>query len=173
VAPDELAPPLDELELLEEELLLEDELLDEELLLLEDELLDEELLELEDDDVLELLPDDPPPHPARTAASSKVPTSGVRASLEQQCARCSAASGLACSRSEMTDVDMVRAPIKDSVALPQDTLMATAGLVAGAGTSRVIDPAAAKDVLSPGRSRRNSVLLWGKAQTAPEMPHWR
>jgi hypothetical protein len=85
-------PPLDELAPLDEELLLlllEDELLeDPELLELlelleDDELVDEpELLELEDEGVLEPLPEDPPPHPARTAPSSAAPKSAALESLE-------------------------------------------------------------------------------------------
>ncbi|HEX2790507.1 MAG TPA: hypothetical protein VHN17_08770 [Steroidobacteraceae bacterium] len=82
-------PPLDELELLDEELLLlEDELLDEpELLELpEDELLDElellELLELVGEELPESVLEDPWPHPARTAASSTLPMSAIAESLE-------------------------------------------------------------------------------------------
>jgi hypothetical protein len=90
VPPDELEPPpLDELAPLDEELLLlllEDELLeDPELLELleDDELVDEpELLELEEEGVLEPLLEDPPPHPARTAASSVAPKSAALGSLE-------------------------------------------------------------------------------------------
>jgi hypothetical protein len=96
-------PPLEELAPLDEELLLllllEDELLEdpEPLELLElledDELVDEpELLELEEEGVLEPLPEDPPPHPARTAASSAAPKSAALESREPEHAHRFAAS---------------------------------------------------------------------------------
>jgi hypothetical protein len=156
---DELAPPDEELLLLLEEELLEDpELLE----LLEppedDELVDElELLELEGEDVLEPLLEDPPPHPARTAASSNAPKGAVLENLEPEHAQQLAASVLPFSESAITDVDMVRAPVKTQCLCPKRRSWPLIAPAWGLGCCRFHTRATA--VLSPSQSWGNSTFL--------------
>lgn len=151
---DELMPPDEELLLL---LLLEEELLE------DDELLDEpELLELEDEGALELLPDDPPPHPARTAASSRLPRSAVFDSLEH--AQLLAASALPCSESRMTGVDMILAPLKVLCRCLKRRSLPVIRVRPGLGASAL----AAIGVLSPSQGRRNSAFLGEMRKARPK-----
>jgi len=107
-----VAPPDEEL-LLEDELLEDPELLELPELLEDDELVeDPEPLELEDEGALEPLLEEPPPHPARTVANSKLPRSAVLDALELPHAPRLTALGRVFSESGTTAVDMVRAPIK-------------------------------------------------------------
>jgi hypothetical protein len=68
--------------------------------------------ELEDEGALEPLLEEPPPHPASTVASNKLPRSAVLVALEPRHAPRLTALGRLFNESGTAAVDIVRAPVK-------------------------------------------------------------